>query len=310
LAKAALAAAVPLAHLASNAELSLATDASDTHVVGGVLQQLNGGRWQPLAFFSKKLSGAGTRYSTFDRKLLAAFSVIRHFRFLLEGRQFRLLTDHKPLVTSLFHTTPPWSARQQRQLSFIAEFTSDIRHTPGQENVVADALSRPPPATAQPPPPSQQPSPTLAAEDWPEEGLAAPERPNAQPINFSAMAAAQQACPEVPEMMNSTTLQITTQVVGDETLLETLRQGSFAHLYPSNIGRRFSSRCTLYTTRECGRPAASSPPGSAGHRWPRPLLRWPGLAYTASGARFTDAYTYSQPRYRYLTAVSPTSTST
>jgi hypothetical protein len=60
-----------------------------------------------LAFYSKKLSGAGTRYSTFDRELLAAFSAVRHFRFLLEGRQFRLLTDHKPLVTSLFRTTPP-----------------------------------------------------------------------------------------------------------------------------------------------------------------------------------------------------------
>jgi len=163
-AKAALAAAVPLVHPAPDAVLSLATDASDTHV-GGVLQQLNGGRWQPLAFYSKKLSGAGTRYSTFDRELLAAFSTVRHFRFLLEGRQFRLLTDHKPLVTSLFRTTSPWSARQQRQLSFIAEFTSNIRHTPGQENVVADALSHPPSATAQPPPPSQRPSPALTAED-------------------------------------------------------------------------------------------------------------------------------------------------
>jgi hypothetical protein len=112
LANAALAAAVPLVHPALNAVLSLATDASDTHV-GGVLQQLNGGSWQPLAFYSKKLSGAGTRYSTFDRELLAAFSAVRHFRFLLEGRQFRLLTDHKPLVTSLFRTTPPLSARQQ-----------------------------------------------------------------------------------------------------------------------------------------------------------------------------------------------------
>ena len=110
-AKAALAAAVPLAHPAPNAVLSLATDASDTHV-GGVLQQLTGGRWQPLAFYSKKLSGPGTRYSTFDRELLAAFSAVRHFRFLLEGRQFRLLTDHKPLITSLFRTTPLWSARQ------------------------------------------------------------------------------------------------------------------------------------------------------------------------------------------------------
>jgi hypothetical protein len=59
-AKASLAAAVPLAHPAPNAVLSLATDASDTHVCG-VLQQLNGGRWQPLAFYSKKLSGAGNQ---------------------------------------------------------------------------------------------------------------------------------------------------------------------------------------------------------------------------------------------------------
>ncbi len=57
--------------------LSLATDTSDTHV-GGVLQQLTGGRWQPLAFYSKKLLGLGTRYSTFDRELLAAFSAVRH----------------------------------------------------------------------------------------------------------------------------------------------------------------------------------------------------------------------------------------
>jgi hypothetical protein len=98
--KGALAAAVPLAHPAPNAVLSLATDASNTHV-GGVLQQLAGGSWQPLAFYSKKLSGAGT-------------SAFRHFRFLLEGRRFRLLTDHKPLVLSLFRTTPPWSARQQQ----------------------------------------------------------------------------------------------------------------------------------------------------------------------------------------------------
>ena len=32
-------------------------------------------------------------------------------------------------------------AKQCRQLSYVAEFTSDIQHVPGQENVVADALS-------------------------------------------------------------------------------------------------------------------------------------------------------------------------
>jgi hypothetical protein len=50
---------------------------------------------------------------------------------------------------------------------------------------------------------------------------------DAQPIDFSAMAAAQRACPEVTEMMNSTTLQITTQAVGDETLLGDVSTGVF-----------------------------------------------------------------------------------
>jgi hypothetical protein len=107
--------------------------------------------------------------------------------------------------------------------------------------VVEDTLSRPPTTTAQPPPPNQRPSPALAAEDWPEEGLAAPERPilaaivDAQPIDFPAMAAAQQDCPEVAEMMNSTTLQITTQTVGDETLLGDVSTGVFRPLVPIQL---------------------------------------------------------------------------
>jgi hypothetical protein len=114
----------------------------------------------------------------------------------------------------------------------------DIRHTPGQENLVADALSCPLKAAAHRPPPGQPTSTTLAAEDWPEEGLAAPEQPilaaitDAQLIDFSAMAAAQRSCSEVAKMMNSTTLQITTQVVGGETLLGDVSTGVFRPLVP------------------------------------------------------------------------------
>ncbi len=87
-----------------------------------------------------------------------------------------------------------------------------------------DALSHPPSAAAQLPPP-QPTSPALTVEDSPEEGLATPEQPimaaiaDAQLVDFLAMAAVQRSCPEVAEMMNSTTLQITTQVVSDDTLL-------------------------------------------------------------------------------------------
>ena len=73
------------------------------------------------------------------------FLALHHFRFELEGRKFHILTDHLPLVSALSRVSPPWSSRQQRQLSYISEFTSDLRHTPGAANVVADNLSRPPP---------------------------------------------------------------------------------------------------------------------------------------------------------------------
>jgi hypothetical protein len=117
-AKAALIAAVPLSHPAEDTVIALAVDASDSHV-GAALQQLENRAWRPLAFFSKKLSPTECRYSTFDRELLAAYTAVRHFRFLLEGRPFRLLTDHNPLVAAMSRISPPWSARQQTKTDVI-----------------------------------------------------------------------------------------------------------------------------------------------------------------------------------------------
>ena len=149
-AKSALVGAALLTHPRAESEVSLAVDASDRHV-GGVLQQWEEGAWRPLAFYSRKLTGAETRYSTFDRELVAIVAAIRHFRFLLEGRSFAVWTDHKPLTYSLHQIQDAWSARRQRQLAYVAEYTSDIRHVPGVQNVVADSLSRPPAVAGQPP---------------------------------------------------------------------------------------------------------------------------------------------------------------
>jgi hypothetical protein len=67
-AKRLLAAVVPLQHPAPNAELSLATDACNTHI-RGVMQQKSGNHWRPLGFFSRKLTDTESRYSIFDRNL-------------------------------------------------------------------------------------------------------------------------------------------------------------------------------------------------------------------------------------------------
>ena len=152
-AKVALSESAVLAHPQSEPELSLAVDASNHHV-GGVLQQKCAAGWQPLAFFSRKLNAAETKYSTLDRELLAYVANICHFRCLVEGRAFTLCTNHKPLTYLLAKQADAWSARWQQHLAYVAEYTPDIQHVPGVENVVADALSRLPAVAAVVPPPS------------------------------------------------------------------------------------------------------------------------------------------------------------
>ena len=70
-------------------------------------------------------------------------STIQHFRLLLEGWRFFILSDHKLLSYALHRVSDPWSAHQQRHLAYVAEYTSEIRHMPGADNLVADSLSWP-----------------------------------------------------------------------------------------------------------------------------------------------------------------------
>ena len=139
--KAALAQATMLAHPSATASIAITSDASD-YAVGAVYEQWVGGAWQPLAFFSRQLRANERKYSTFDRELLGLYLAIRHFRFLLEGRHFTAFVDHKPLVFAMAKVAEPWSARQQRHLSYISEFTTDLQHVAGKDNQVADCLSR------------------------------------------------------------------------------------------------------------------------------------------------------------------------
>ena len=77
--KQALANASLLTHPKLNAPTSIMSDASDK-AVGAVLQQLIGSEWRPISYFSRKLRPPETRYSTFDRELLAVYLAIKHFR--------------------------------------------------------------------------------------------------------------------------------------------------------------------------------------------------------------------------------------
>jgi cleavage and polyadenylation specificity factor subunit 1 len=215
-AKSSLATAVPLKHPDPTAPLSLATDASNSHV-GAVLQQKTNGSWQPLSFFSKKLSATETRYSTFDRELLAAFLSVKHFRFFLEGRPFTLFTDHKPLLAAISKQSTPFSSRQQRHLSFLSEFNASFQHLPGHKNVVADALSRP----------------TIS-----QISVASTATPSLLPLPLSYidMATAQQTDPSILALQKSPSLNITSIPIAKSlSLLGDVSTNIFRPLVPSSF---------------------------------------------------------------------------
>lgn len=57
-------------------------------ITGGTLPQMVDEELQPLAFFSQKLSQTERIYSEFNREVLAADTAIKHFRQILEVRNF------------------------------------------------------------------------------------------------------------------------------------------------------------------------------------------------------------------------------
>ena len=145
--------------------------------------QLVRGSWAPLAFFAKKLSSTKSHFSAFDRELLAAYSTVKHFRFLIEGKSFTIFNTQKPLTYALFRVSPPWSAKQQRHLSCLFKFTSDLIHLPGSQNVVADALSH---SSLDPPLAFSLLSPVSAVLSL----------PSALPVDVTELSSLHHSCPE------------------------------------------------------------------------------------------------------------------
>lgn len=114
----------------------LQTDACKTGL-GAVLSNMNN---QVVAYASRNLKPAETRYPIIELELLAIVWAVRHFRPYLYGRKFKILTDHKPLIY-LFNLKDPTSRLTKFRL-FLEEYDFEIEYVPGRNNAAADALSR------------------------------------------------------------------------------------------------------------------------------------------------------------------------
>ena len=115
------------------------TDASGVGI-GGVLLQRREDLLQPCLFVSRKLLPQETRYSVIERECLALVWVLGKFSRYLLGRQFTLMTDHRPLL----HMDKEKSVNSRicRWSLLLQEFQFGIEFIKGRDNIVADGLSR------------------------------------------------------------------------------------------------------------------------------------------------------------------------
>ena len=128
------------------------TDASE-YAIGGELSQVQNGIEKPVAFGHRRLSPTQQKYSASEREALAALHFIEYWEHYLLGKKFVLRTDHQALKALLLKPgNKHQSAKFQRWFDRLSQFNFTVEYKKGNENQVADVLSRMPSKDKEPPP--------------------------------------------------------------------------------------------------------------------------------------------------------------
>ena len=118
------------------------SDASDVSA-GGAIFQVRGEpskyEYECIALYSHKFSDVATRWDTAKKEACAVYLMITKHAYLLQGKQFILLSDHHNLL-HMEKMSHPMVKRWCIELN--TRFSFKVGYIPGAKNHVADWLSR------------------------------------------------------------------------------------------------------------------------------------------------------------------------
>ena len=119
-------------------EVTLQCDASQFGL-GATLMQ-NG---QPVAYASRALTSADTRYAQIEKELLAIVFVCDRFEMYVYGRkEINVETDHQPLELIMQKPLNSAPKRLQRMLLKLQKYSLIVKYKKGRHMFLADTLSR------------------------------------------------------------------------------------------------------------------------------------------------------------------------
>ncbi|KZS10210.1 Uncharacterized protein APZ42_025363 [Daphnia magna] len=120
-------------------EFLIYTDAIDYGLVA-VLFQIHDRKDQPIAYASRHLNKAKTKYSTIEKEAAAVIFGIKRFRHYLQDEPFVIISDHRPL--QWLQTFKDETGRLGGWSILLANLKYSIKYRPGRVNENADFLSR------------------------------------------------------------------------------------------------------------------------------------------------------------------------
>src|SRR6218665_2912872 len=118
----------------------MVVDAS-VNCLGAVLVQIIDGLEHPICYLSPKLQSSELNYATIEKEALALVTAVRAFSVYCGASMVTIYTDHCPL--KYIQTMQNKNQKLCRWALELQQFSFDVQHRAGKDNLLPHLLSRP-----------------------------------------------------------------------------------------------------------------------------------------------------------------------